>query len=110
MIEQSGQSMERDGVDGISYKDCKLQTKTCKTVREFVFKYYPWYYEYEKLFYNYPGVNPTTLIRSWQLISYNSQIVNDIELERYNKDFQKRELSLPDSKGLSDQNKEEDVV
>lgn len=109
-IEQSGWGTGLDGVDGISHEDHELQTGTCKTAKELVPKRCPWYYEYEELFCDHPGVSPPTLIESQQPTRRDGQIVNDIELGGYDKDFQEGESPLPDSGGLSDQNGEEDVV
>lgn len=86
-IKQLGWGMKLDGVDGISYKNCKLQTKTCKITKKHVFKRYLWYYEYKKLFCDYPRVNLFILIKSQQPTCCNSQIVHNSELEGYNKDF-----------------------
>lgn len=66
--------------------------------KKLVFKYYTWYYKYKVLFYDYPGINLPTFIKLQQPICCDDEIVNDTELERYNKDFQKRELPLLDSR------------
>lgn len=46
-------------------------------------------------------MNPLTLIKSQQPIRCDGYFVNNSELKRYDKDFQKRESSLPDSIGLN---------
>lgn len=76
-----------DGVDKIFYKDYELQTRTCKTAKKLVFKDYLWYYKYEKLFYDYLEINLPIFIESQQLTCCDSQIVNNIKLGGYNKDF-----------------------
>lgn len=78
--------------------------------KKLVFKRYPWYYEYKKLFYDHPGVNLSIFIESQQPTRCDGQIVNNIELRGYNKDFQERKSPLLDSGRLSDQNGGEDVV
>lgn len=80
-------AMGLDRVDEISYKDHELQTETCKTTKKLVFKDYLWYYEYKKLFYDYLEVNLPIFIESQQLTYCDGQIVNDIKLGGYDKDF-----------------------
>lgn len=76
-----------------------------------IFKYYLCYYKYKELFlYNHLEVNLLILIKSQQFTYYNSQIVNNSELERYNKDFQKKELLLLDSKKLNNQNRKKIII
>lgn len=70
--------------------------------KKLVFKHCPWYYKYKKLFCDHPKANPPTFIESQQSIYCDSQIVNDIELGEYDKDFQEGELPLPNSGGFSD--------
>lgn len=55
-------------------------------------------------------MNLFTFIESLQPICCKSQIVNDNELEKYNKDFQEKDSRLPNFRGLNDQNGEEDVI
>lgn len=108
MIEQSGWDSGLDRVDGIFHKNREFLTEICKIAKELIFKNCPCYYEYEKLFGNHSTPNPPTLIELQQPIRHYGQIVNDIELGGYNKDFHERKSLLPDSEGLNNQNGEED--
>lgn len=97
-IKQSKWGIKLDKVDRIPHKDYKLQIKICKTAKKLVFKRYTQYYEYKVLFYDYPRIYLLTFIKLLQPICCDGQIVNDIELEKYNKNFQKRELLPLDSR------------
>lgn len=79
-IEQSGWGTGLDGLDGTSHEDDELETRSCKTAKEIILKRCAWYYEYEELFCDHPGVNPPALIESEQPILRDGQIVNDSEL------------------------------
>ena len=111
-IEQSGWGTGLDGVDGISHEDHKLQIGSCKTAKELILKRCAWYYEFEELFRDHPGANPHTIIESEQHTRRDGQIINDLELGRYDKDLEEGESSLQDSGGLGDydQDAEEDAV
>lgn len=99
-IEQSRWGMTLNKVNKISYKDCELQIVTCKTAKKLVFKHCSQYYKYKELFCDYLEVNPFTLIESQQPTRCDGSIINDIEWEGYDKDFQKRESPSPDFEGL----------
>lgn len=87
-IEQFRWDLELDRLDGISYKDCKLQTRLCKTAKIFILKYCTSYYKYKKLFYNYPKVNPPALIELEQFIRPDEWIINDSKSRKYDKNLQ----------------------
>lgn len=112
IIEQSGWGTGLDGVDGISHEDHELKTGSFKTAKDLILQRCAWYYEYEELFCDHPGVNPPTLIESEQPTRRDGQIINDFELGEYDKDLQEGDSPLQDSGGLSDydQDAEEDAV
>ena len=109
-IEQSGWGTGIDGVDGISHENRELQTRTCKTANELIFKRCPWYYEYEELYCNHPSVNPPAIIELEQPTRRDGQAVNDFELGGYERDLHEGK-SPPAAFGeLSDQDGDEDIV
>lgn len=87
-IKQFGCSIGLNGPDKIFYEDCKLQTGLFKTTKKFILKRCTWYYEYEDLFSDYPGINPLTFIKSKQPIYCNRQVINGFEIGKYDQDLE----------------------
>ena len=83
IIEQSRWSTRLNGLDKISYKDCKLQTRSSKTAKKFIFKHCTWYYEYKNLFFDYLKVNLPAFIKSEQLIHCNKRVINNFKIGGY---------------------------
>lgn len=110
IIEQLRQKTKLDEIDGIFHKNCKLQTEIYKTVKKLVLKYCLQYYKYKKLFCDYLKMSLSTFIELQQFIYSDNQIVNNTKLRKYDKNFQKAELLLLDSKGLSNQNGKKDII
>lgn len=108
-IEQSGWGTGLHGVDGISHEDLEVPTGSCITAKERILQRCAWYYEYEELFCDHPGLNPPTLIESEQPTRRDGRIINDLEL---GEELQEGESWLQDSGGSSDydQDAEEDAI
>ena len=87
-IEQSGWGTGLNGLDEISHEDRELQTGSSKTAKEFILKRCAWYYEYEDLFSDHPGVNPPALIESEQPIRRNGRVIDDFEIGGYDQDLE----------------------
>lgn len=111
-IKQSEWSDGLDGVDGISHEDRKLQIGSYETAKEVILKRCAWYYEYEQLFCDYPGVNPLSLNESDQSTRRGFQVIKDFELGRYDEELEEGESWLQNygESIACDQDAEEDAV
>lgn len=97
-------------IDRIFHKNCKLETGPCKIAKELILKYCPWYYKYKELFCNHQRINPPFFIDSQQYLCRDGQIINNTELERYDKDLQEKILIPIDIEELNDQNKKDKLI
>ena len=87
--------MERS--NSISHKSQELESGLYKTVKELILKRCVWYYKYEELFCDHPGVNPTAIIESGQPLCRGGHIIDDNELGGYDKDLNPSDFDIPGS-------------
>lgn len=96
-VEQSGWGTGLEGSDGISHESRELESGLCKTAKELILRRCAWYYEYEELFCDHPGVNPAAIIESGQPSRREGHTVDDNELGGYDKDLNPSDFDIPGS-------------